>query len=83
SGHSWLGHFFFRGSVLLFTNYGTMCQSIFDYGHFVPFFYFMAGWHDEYHTPKDELKLVNYNKAARIARIGFLNVWAIANMDEL
>jgi hypothetical protein len=49
----------------------------------VPFFYYMAGWHDEYHTPKDELKLVNYDKLARIAKIGFLNVWAIANMEEL
>ena len=49
----------------------------------VPFFYFMAGWHDEYHTPKDEIKLVNYQKMADIIRIGFLNVWEVANKEDL
>lgn len=52
-------------------------------GKDIPFFYFMAGWHDEYHTPMDEIELVNYKKMADIIRIGFLNVWTIANMEEL
>jgi Zn-dependent M28 family amino/carboxypeptidase len=45
----------------------------------IPFFYFMAGFHKEYHTPKDEIELVNYHKLRDISRIGFLHVWAIAN----
>ena len=49
----------------------------------VPFFYFMAGWHDEYHTPKDEIELVNYQKMSEIIRIGFLNIWTLANMPKL
>jgi len=49
----------------------------------IPFFYFMAGWHDEYHTPKDEVKLVNYRKLRDIARIGFLNIWSMANALDL
>ena len=49
----------------------------------VPFFYFMAGWHDEYHTPKDEVELVNYRKLSDIAKIGFLNIWTMANEPEL
>jgi hypothetical protein len=49
----------------------------------VPFFYYMAGWHDEYHTPKDEIELVNYRKMTDIIKIGFLNVWAIANMSSI
>lgn len=49
----------------------------------IPFFYFMAGWHDEYHTPKDEVDLVNYRKLSDIAKIGFLNVWSMANEKDL
>ncbi len=49
----------------------------------IPFFYYMAGWHDEYHTPKDEIKLVNYQKMADIIRIGFLNIWTMSNMESL
>jgi len=49
----------------------------------VPFFYFMAGWHDEYHTPKDEVELVNYRKLRDIAKIGFLNIWTMANEEDL
>ncbi|RLD37252.1 MAG: hypothetical protein DRI83_04215 [Bacteroidetes bacterium] len=49
----------------------------------IPFFYFMAGWHDEYHTPMDEVDKVNYQKMADIIRVGFLNIWTMANMEEL
>ena len=49
----------------------------------VPFFYFMAGWHDEYHTPMDDIKLVNYQKMTDIIKIGFLNIWSMANMEDL
>ena len=45
----------------------------------VPFFYFMAGWHDEYHTPMDEVDKANYKKMSDIIRIGFLNIWLMAN----
>ncbi|MDT8393526.1 MAG: M20/M25/M40 family metallo-hydrolase [Bacteroidales bacterium] len=45
----------------------------------VPFFYFMAGFHKEYHSPKDETELVNYQKMTDIIRLGFLHIWTIAN----
>ncbi|MBN2572371.1 MAG: M28 family peptidase, partial [Ignavibacteriales bacterium] len=48
----------------------------------VPIFYFMAGFHTEYHTPVDEVDKVNYNKMAEIIKVGFLNIWEIANMPE-
>lgn len=49
----------------------------------VPFFYFMAGWHDEYHTPMDEIELVNYRKMTDIIKVGFLNIWTLATQKEL
>lgn len=49
----------------------------------VPWFYFMGGFHSDYHTPKDEVHKVNYHKLTGISKIGFLNIWALANMKEL
>lgn len=48
----------------------------------VPIFYFMAGFHDEYHTPVDEVNKVNYYKMAEIIKVGFLNIWEIANFPD-
>jgi len=45
----------------------------------IPFFYFMAGWHDEYHTPMDDVSKANYEKTTNIVKIGFLNIWKMAN----
>ena len=45
----------------------------------IPFFYFMAGWHDEYHTPMDDVSKVNYEKTTNIIKVGFLNIWKLAN----
>lgn len=45
----------------------------------VPFFYFMAGFPKEYHSPKDEIGLVNYQKMGDIIRLGFLHIWQLAN----
>ena len=45
----------------------------------IPFFYFMAGFPDEYHSPKDEVDKVNYVKMREIIKLGFLDVWELAN----
>lgn len=48
----------------------------------IPVLYFEAAMHPDYHQPSDELSKINWEKMANIIRIGFLNVWDIANSDE-
>ncbi|HUS86458.1 MAG TPA: M20/M25/M40 family metallo-hydrolase [Bacteroidales bacterium] len=45
----------------------------------VPVIAVMAAMHDEYHTPADETSLVNWDKMLEIIKLGFLNLWDIAN----
>ena len=47
----------------------------------VPIQYFMAAMHPEYHTPADHIDLVNWDKMLEIIKLGFLNMWDIANSD--
>lgn len=47
----------------------------------VPIIAVMAAMHDEYHTPADELSLINWDKMLEIVKLGFLNMWDIANSD--
>lgn len=47
----------------------------------VPIMYFMAGFPPEYHQPDDHIKLVNWNKLVNIIKIGYLNIWDLANSD--
>lgn len=56
-----------------------------DYTEFtnkgVPIIAVMAAMHPEYHTPADQIELVNWDKMLEIIKLGFLNMWDIANSD--
>ena len=45
----------------------------------IPVFYFMAAFHPDYHRPTDSVDKVNWDKMTKIIKIGFLDVWDIAN----
>jgi hypothetical protein len=47
----------------------------------VPIMYFMAGFPPEYHQPDDHVDLVNWNKMVNIIKIGYLNIWDLANTE--
>jgi len=47
----------------------------------VPIIAVMAAMHEEYHTPIDHISLVNWDKMLEIIKLGFLNMWDIANSD--
>ena len=45
----------------------------------VPVIGIMAASHPEYHTPKDELPLIEWDKMTNIIRFAYVDVWRIAN----
>ena len=47
----------------------------------IPIIAVMAAMHPEYHTPADEISLVNWDKMLEIIKLGFLDLWDIANSD--
>jgi hypothetical protein len=47
----------------------------------VPIMYFMAGFPPEYHQHDDHIKLVNWNKMVNIIKIGYLDIWDLANIE--
>ena len=47
----------------------------------VPVFYFMAGDPPQYHQPDDHTSLVNWDKMVNIIKIGYLNIWELANTE--
>jgi hypothetical protein len=47
----------------------------------IPIIYFMAGFPPEYHQPDDHLKLINWTKLTDIIRVGYLNIWDLANSE--
>jgi hypothetical protein len=47
----------------------------------VPIMYFEAGFPDEYHEPDDHVDKVNWDKMVKIIKIGYLNVWELANSE--
>jgi len=47
----------------------------------VPIFYFMAGFPPEYHQPDDHTSLVNWDKMVNIIKVGYLNIWELANSE--
>jgi len=49
----------------------------------IPVIAAMAAMHPEYHQPTDELSKVNYPKMINIIKLGFLNLWDIANTESL
>jgi len=49
----------------------------------IPVIAAMAAMHPDYHMPTDELLKVNYPKMINIIKLGFLNLWDIAELDSL
>jgi hypothetical protein len=47
----------------------------------VPIFYFMAGSPPEYHQPNDHTSFVNWDKIVNIIKVGYLNIWELANTE--
>lgn len=47
----------------------------------IPVFYFMAGFHDDYHMPSDTADKANYKKMMDIIKLGFRDIWDIANVE--
>lgn len=47
----------------------------------VPVMRFKPGHREEYHTPMDELRTINWDIMEKIIRISFANVWELANSD--
>ncbi len=47
----------------------------------IPIFYFMAGFPEEYHQPDDHVELVLWPKMLNIIKLGYLDIFELANMD--
>jgi hypothetical protein len=62
--------FFFRSDHFNFARKG------------IPAVFFFNGVHAEYHLPSDEVELINFEKAARIARLIYEVALAVANAEE-
>lgn len=45
----------------------------------IPIVEWMAAMHSDYHQPSDEVSLVNWNKMLEIIKLGYLQLWDIAN----
>jgi hypothetical protein len=45
----------------------------------IPIYYYMAGWHDDYHKPSDHSNKADIPKMTNIIKLGFLTMWEIAN----
>ncbi len=47
----------------------------------IPATFFFAAMHPDYHQPSDELSKINWTKMLNMIRLGYLNVYEIANSD--
>lgn len=45
----------------------------------VPSIFLFAGDHDDYHTPADDANKVDFEKAERVSKLGYLCAWLLAN----
>lgn len=45
----------------------------------IPAIFFFSGLHPDYHTVRDNPKLIDFNKAARVSQLCFGTTWYIAN----
>ncbi len=45
----------------------------------IPVIAWMAAMHPDYHQPSDEVSLVNWNKMLDIIKLGYLQLWEVAN----
>jgi Zn-dependent M28 family amino/carboxypeptidase len=48
----------------------------------IPVMSWMAAMHAEYHQPGDQVEKINFEKMTKIIRLGFLDVWELANSDK-
>jgi Zn-dependent M28 family amino/carboxypeptidase len=47
----------------------------------IPVMRFKPGHREEYHTPADDIPTVDWDIMQKIVRIGFANIWELANSD--
>jgi hypothetical protein len=47
----------------------------------IPIMRFKPGHREEYHTPADDISTVDWDIMQKIVRIGFANIWELANSD--
>jgi len=47
----------------------------------IPATFFFAAMHPDYHQPSDELSKINWEKMLNMIRLGYLNIWELANSD--
>ena len=43
----------------------------------IPFNFFWAGWHNDYHKPTDEIEKINWDKMLKLTKLGFIHVYMI------
>lgn len=48
----------------------------------IPYFYFMAGFREDYHQPTDHIEKINFEKMTKIIHLGFLSIYDIAFGEE-
>jgi hypothetical protein len=48
----------------------------------IPSIFFFSGVHDDYHKTTDDVSKINFDKMAKIGKLIFHNIWAIANRPE-
>jgi hypothetical protein len=48
----------------------------------VPIIYFFGGLHDDYHTPRDTWDKLIPGKLEKVARLAFLTLWHVAEMEK-
>jgi hypothetical protein len=48
----------------------------------VPSIFFHSGLHDEYHTPKDDTELIDFDKTEKITKLAYVTAWILANTDN-
>lgn len=69
----------------LYYNTGLL-QYASDQGFFlrskIPVGFLFAGLHDDYHTPKDKVEKINFDKIEKAARLAFLTGSIIGNTDK-
>ncbi len=58
---------------------GSDHRSFVDAG--IPILRFKPGHREEYHTPADDISKVDWDIMQKIVRIGFANIWELANSD--
>jgi hypothetical protein len=47
----------------------------------IPVLSINAGFHPDYHQPTDHTSKANWGKMVEVIKVGFLNLWELANMD--